>query len=376
VVCPQRLDRGSDGYVKHSIDVLVGEGSDLRVPGERVSDMTRSDLQAAPTPLGAIFGAGRSGTSWLGSLVASHPDVTFRFEPFHRLRSSPSIEELLTLIRAGGLDASALDHIRTELGRAHPDTDKPPFFKKTNDTLVSRGRQRLWPLAKRSSSLHPLYARLHRPLGDSTLIVKEVGLVNVMASLLTASVPVVYLVRHPCAVVSSLLRGQTDNLMPAGRRSTIRSILEDQGGLLQERFGSDVEDLEPAQQEAILWRVDVERALSACTTSDTAHVLIYEALVEDPLGSVEAVLAHFGLAVTREVQKFIEDSTKPASSFSDARRGVLGVNSYFRVYRDSVSAREGWKATMPDDIKRQVLDVVQDSSVWKTVTDAGLWDPS
>ncbi|MDJ0687655.1 MAG: hypothetical protein QNJ41_04015 [Xenococcaceae cyanobacterium MO_188.B32] len=36
--------------------------------------------------MGALFGLGRSGTTWLGAIVASHPEILYRFEPFHRLQ--------------------------------------------------------------------------------------------------------------------------------------------------------------------------------------------------------------------------------------------------------------------------------------------------
>ena len=35
--------------------------------------------------LGAIFGTGHSGTTCLGSIISSHPNIAYRFEPFHRL---------------------------------------------------------------------------------------------------------------------------------------------------------------------------------------------------------------------------------------------------------------------------------------------------
>jgi hypothetical protein len=38
-----------------------------------------------------IFGTGRSGSSWLGSIIDSHPQVAYRFEPFHRLKQNPTI---------------------------------------------------------------------------------------------------------------------------------------------------------------------------------------------------------------------------------------------------------------------------------------------
>lgn len=45
-----------------------------------------------------IWGAPRSGTSWLGHLVAQHPDVEYRFQPIHSYTFRPRLEHNASLV--------------------------------------------------------------------------------------------------------------------------------------------------------------------------------------------------------------------------------------------------------------------------------------
>ena len=61
--------------------------------------------------LAGVFGTSRCGSTWLGSIIASHPEVAYRFEPFHRRKKEAVFLSLRKRIEAGDLD-EGLTHYR------------------------------------------------------------------------------------------------------------------------------------------------------------------------------------------------------------------------------------------------------------------------
>jgi hypothetical protein len=173
-------------------------------------------------PIGALFGMERSGTTWLGAILASHPEIAYRFEPFHRLKDTkPQVRQLLEQIRAGEFGSSDLPQLYQALRPAYASCDKPPFFPKTYRTLLPVGRSLLWNVARKNALVDTLFRTLYSPQGTPLLIFKEVALGNVFRNLLQdTGIPMVYMMRHPCAVVWSIMRGQKVALMPVERRRT------------------------------------------------------------------------------------------------------------------------------------------------------------
>ena len=93
---------------------------------ETIIDDQRHDLK-----MGSIFGTGRSGTTWLGAMVSSHPEIAYRFEPFHRLGATqPAVEEALETIRSNEFSYKDLSSVYQALLPAYPQAEKPPFFPK------------------------------------------------------------------------------------------------------------------------------------------------------------------------------------------------------------------------------------------------------
>ena len=109
--------------------------------------------------LGAIFGAGRSGTTWLGSVVSSHPDVAYRFEPFHRLENRNNhLKEVRQKIESNSVSSQDLFLLYQALLPAAPEMEKQPFFSKTFERRFSKGEQLLWPLARKSKIISDIFA--------------------------------------------------------------------------------------------------------------------------------------------------------------------------------------------------------------------------
>lgn len=331
---------------------------------------------ASAVRLGALFGAGRSGTTWLGAIVSSHPAVAYRFEPFRRLRER-DVGTIAERVESGRGEPADVARLYDALLPADPSCDKPPFFPKV-DGAASRldsARRFLWPVCRRGSLGAAVYSRLFQPRGRPQLVFKEVGRVDLMVQLLAWGVPTVYLLRHPCAVVWSILRGQERNLMPSGRRNALEGILRERRPDLHAEFGERLGELTVAQQEALLWRTDVETCLDAIE-GDGGLVLVYEDLVANTHGCAERVLAHLGLDLPAQTLEFLDRSTGAGDQARRGARGEVGIDPYFSVYRDPARVSQAWRQDMPADAVRDVLSVVRDSSAFALGRETAGWGES
>ena len=71
--------------------------------------------------IAVIMGHSRSGTSWLGSIVNSHPDLIYRYEPFSNLRHFRSdIVKLRQDFQEGRVDETRLRQLYDILIKADP----------------------------------------------------------------------------------------------------------------------------------------------------------------------------------------------------------------------------------------------------------------
>ena len=350
---------------------------------KRPNTASSSSVERAETPsekeslpLGAIFGASRSGTTWLGTLISSHPDVAYRFEPFHRLAHiQPDVGQSFKILQSPQLSSEHRSQIYHSLLPAYPEIEKPPFFPKDYQAPLNWGREVTWPFARKMALVGQIFRKLYTPkMADAqtpTLIFKQVEMVYLIAPLLERlGAPVVYLMRHPCAVVWSRIRGQKDSLMPTGRADGLDKILRESFPELVEKYAGKLKT--NTEKEALLWRLDVEWALSACSNNPKGLPVFYEELVENTLPVVERVFEHFGLSLTQDTVSFIEDSTHTTNDLRQ-KRGEIGINPYFSVFRNSRSVCDKWKEEMPAEDRARVMQIVGDSKAFQMAADRELW---
>ena len=327
-------------------------------------------------PLGALFGASRSGTTWLGTLISSHPKVAYRFEPFHRLaKIQPDVGRSFEILQSPQLSSEDRSQIYHSLLPAYPEIEKPPFFDKDYQATLNWGREFTWPFARKMPLVGQIFQKLYTPKTGNgqtpTLIFKQVEMVYLIAPLLERlGAPVVYLMRHPCAVIWSRIRGQKNALMPTGRADKLDKILRESFPELVEQYAGQLKT--NTEKEALLWRLDVECALSDCSNSPKGLPIFYEELVENTLPVVERVFEHFNLSLTQDTVSFIEDSTQTTNDLWQ-KRGEVGINPYFSVFRDSQAVCDRWKEEMPAEDRARVMKIVSDSKAFQMAAEQGVW---
>lgn len=327
--------------------------------------------------IAVIMGHSRSGTSWLGSIVNSHPDLIYRYEPFSNLRHFRSdIIKLRQDFQEGRVDDKRLRQLYDILIKADPICVKPPFFPKGCRTRLRYGQKMLWPISRavrRPTAV--LYSWLYTPLDEPKLVFKDVNKERLMAALSgVAGVRSVYIIRHPCAVVSSHLLGQQRGLMHPHRENYLDQKMADHDPALFDRYGGKTEQLSKAQRRALLWRIGVEQAVRAAKQhSPSIRLVAYERMCLDPAGVITGIFQHVGLSIAPATLEFLQICSQDQVS-SRARYGAISANNYFSVFRDPRVSMNRWREKMPEETCREVCAIVADSPAYAYGLSHGGWD--
>jgi len=324
--------------------------------------------------IAGIFGTARSGSSWLGSIISSHPQVAYRFEPFHRLKKHHSLlEQASKLLESEQLNDTDLSQVYQILLPAHPKLERPPFF--SNDYSWTLGKAWLRPLALQFKIIGSWFEKLYRARGEVTPLVvfKEVNLERMMINLLQhTSIPIIYLVRHPGGVVASMLRGKNKGIMRLGRESILAKVLVAHDPQLADQWLPKIAQMDDFEQRALFWRIDVEKAISAVRAHPkTAKVVIYEDLCDRPHEVVAQIFQHFGLELPRQTVAFLDRLT---THNLPSRWRELGVNYYYSVLKNPALTKNRWKQELPLETQQRIFKVVQESVAFQFCAAFGKWD--
>lgn len=328
-------------------------------------------LKIYPLPhLCAIFGPGRSGTTWLGSIINSHPDVIYRFEPFGCRKKNSAIKKSRIALTTGNFTHEIHELLYNYLIRADPLTDKPPFFKKTY--FPALGKLWFWRVVRVLPPIRPLYRLMYTPSKRPTLVFKEVGSLTAKTFIENTPIPFVYLVRHPCATVSSLVAGQFAKKTPDGRTTVVESLIMKHDSHLYERIKKRIKTMDPYEKNALIWRTDVERVINTIHQCKRGLVLTYEQLCDDAPKQAYRICEEFGLSFHNNIQCYLDnlyrfDNLKKRKP-SDVR------DAHFTVFRNPNRQRELWKHKLPSDTQKRILNLISDSSAVQYCANIGGWD--
>ena len=325
--------------------------------------------------LSAVVGPGRSGTTWVGSMMDSCPDVAYRFEPFHRMALSDArFRDWFQRLKTGDVDEKDIVGIHALLREAHPAISKAPFFAEKSFHQPSFGREQLWPLAKTVDWFGRLYASAFRPEAGTPIVFKEVTFIKPLQALMKrTSVPIVYVVRHPCATVQSDVRGQIQGTMPSSRQRGLKDILMEHAPALAEEFAEVVAGEDVVKRTALLWRCEVETCFAAVCGSPRGMVITYEQLAADAHTNSRSLFEHFGLEQSEQTRRYIDSLyALPTSRAKGTRRTGWG-HKYFSIYRNPRIQKDAWIKTMSSEDRHKVESVVKDSPVVGFCAPIGAW---
>lgn len=313
----------------------------------RLSD-TAGMAANAESPV-IVFGSGRSGTTWVQDALAEANDYATVFEPLHPDAVPGAARYANRYVRPGTRDPELSAFMRSALEgslapvwtglRTRPDRLRPSLA-----TLSSiEGLRNL-----RASYTKFVRAWLARaPRSGRPKIVKFIR-ANLLADWLVAEFDVrgVVIVRHPCAVLSSVLHRKGNEWEQAAVARLLARYL-DQHELVEDRLRERLPELRRlrrfAEQHTAIWCI--ENADFLRHDSSGLPVVHYERLIAEPDTEWQRVARSLDLAAIPD--RDIRDRPSQQASY--------------KALREASSERylAGWQATLATDQLEQVARVLQ-----------------
>lgn len=273
-----------------------------RLYRENNSDISKSMI---------ITGAGRSGTTWLASIIASQLPCRVMFEPFHSEK----------------VCAFSQFHYFQYM---RPEDSNPALWSYTRKVLTGNIRNP-W-IDREVDCIYPQYR-----------LIKEIraNLFLKWLHLTFPEVPLLFIIRHPCAVVLSRLKAEwaTDSDMEAmlAQPQFVDDFLSDKMDVIQSAKTDE-------EKHAVIWCIQ-HLVPTKQFQPDELQVLFYENLCLQP----EVEIPKIFQAVGQDYQdSVLEHSAKPST--------MTARNSAIMTGEDKVRR---WKEQLSEKQIDQILAVVR-----------------
>ncbi|GAB4118835.1 MAG: hypothetical protein Tsb008_01870 [Rhodothalassiaceae bacterium] len=317
--------------------------------------------ETRPPPLVLIIGSGRSGTSWIGRIFDSLDSVLYLHEPDLVIYDPefpvvPDPDRFETLLPHA-------DALLDRLAAARPlkaVASRPIFRKSWRRPAAHHLRVLLiYGLRLAEEVLGNRVQRIPIPdmidksaRGPQTTVIKSVtGLARLSYfATVRPDMPILHVMRHPCGMVASLLRGIAKGKMP-------RPHVYDRQLALPpaRRRGLDrkaIDRMSDLELSATLWTIMHEWALERCPEGARVLNVRYDDLCADPLHEAQKMLSFCGLPFDSGVEAFIRSGLEAPTG---------GKNAYHSVIRNPAIAANKWREELsPAQIER-IHEIVGDS---------------
>jgi hypothetical protein len=302
-----------------------------------------------------LLGTARSGTTWLGNILNSSPRSVYSHEPLLRY-ADDELRPMLEQIKETGCVSSVeremvLDH----WSRAYFAVRRPPFFTKDYSRWPAKAPWAAWLGVRAAGRGYRLFERLFSPRQGSRydLVAKQGGMAVHGTNFVRALKPdaLVIIVRHPCAVIASVRRGQKLGLM----KNHERGRWLDEHLIIAEEFGygrRELEGMSDAQFEALDWLIENSIYQKLLDEHPNGQLVVYRDLCCDPLSVTTTLFQALGWEVTQQTHGFLDDTTKRRTSRVTSL--FTASHPYFSVYRPAKEAIDAWKR----DLSRQEQDEI------------------
>jgi hypothetical protein len=240
----------------------------------------------------AIFGAPRSGTSWLGQLFNSSPQVAYRFQPLFSFKFKGRLTE-----------SSSKNDIKTFYDDIL-NTDEGFVLQRTNISGATL------PEFAKSEITH--------------LVWKEVRYHYVIENLLVNSdTKIICIVRNPFAVISSWINAPKEfdsawNVLEEWRWANKKNA-----GKREEYNGFE------KWKELVFVFLKIKNAFP-----ERVSIVQYEHLTNDPGSQTNALFSFSGIDWNKQTERFIQEST---SRNSEDPYGVYKIKKNNETWRESLS---------------------------------------
>jgi hypothetical protein len=307
-----------------------------------------------------LVGTARSGTTWLGNILNSSPRSVYSHEPLLRYANDEIRPLLAKVKKTGRLSQNEREVVLDHWSQAYFAVRRPPFFAKQYSAWPAKVPWAAWLTVRATGRGYGWFQYLFSPRDGAPydLVAKQGGVAVHGPNLVQALSPeaLIVIVRHPCAVIASVRRGEKLGLMDRHHRER---WIEDHLPLAEE-FGYGrraVEAMSEAQFQALDWLVENAIYEKLLEQHPNGRLVVYADLCRDPLGVTETLFEALGWDVTRQTRQFLHQTTTKQTNRLTSL--VTASHSYFSVYRPAKETVAAWKQDLNRLEQDEILGVAR-----------------
>lgn len=307
----------------------------------------------------SIMGLPRSGTTWLGKIFDSHPETFYSHEP-----DTASPFEDVPLFLTDELAQPRREELVRQVSalrftRSLRVVGKLPTFPKSYRRLPVRAHD-LGILALKSSARLVGEVPVPRWISGSPedapfwvwKSIESTGRLGAIARAFPDE-RFVFIIRHPCGVTASLLRGDTGTRFSAGPASEDYGFFERLAETPHARSrGLGIDEFRSMSATArVAWRWALlnEKALSGVRDLTNCRIVRYEDLCAEPMDTAKSLLDFCGIPWDVQSERFILQSTGRQES------------GYYSVFKNPMQSAFRWKKELPSPLVDEVMRTVSNT---------------
>ncbi|HMU63896.1 MAG TPA: sulfotransferase [Nitrosomonas sp.] len=302
-----------------------------------------------------ICGMPRSGTTWLGKIFDSHPEILYRHEPdaggklnLLPLFTEAWVEEELKFIKQ--FISELESHTRVN------QVSKFPIFKKIRESDIHFQVRKAYLTALKIASRYfgnfSAYEMLPNQ-SDMTIVWKSIeslGRMPIMAQAvqeLGIEAYFIHIIRHPCGQLNSTLRGQakqvfTGNYNAAEDEPLFKLLASSSQAQLYELTVSQFQQMNAEQRLTWRWALMNDFALRLMENKPNYFKVRYEDICQEPELTTKELFTFCKLGWNEQTAHFLEMSTKQ------------DVSDYYSVIKNPLNSANAWRKKLSE---QQINDI-------------------
>lgn len=311
-----------------------------------------------------LLGAPRSGTTWLGKILDSHPDVLYRHEP-DAVRGTRELPAVCLPEQIPDHQDMARAYLRGLMNVTTLRTaGSPPVFAKSYRSRVLGGvRGTIIDAAHAAAQWRPLRDRARacnvpdlisaRRVGNLHLVLKSIrsrGRVGLIAQALPQA-RIVFVLRDPLGQVAAMLRGtrrgQFSSRIPT--QELLGTAQARKLGLTEAAF----RQLPVLEQLAWNWAILNQKALDELAGLGRVKIVHYNDLCTNPVRTAREVFDFLGLSWHAQTDEFIRACVE-----------YEGKDPAFRLYRNARRSLNRWQGDLPQEDRARIEAVARATPLW------------
>ena len=291
-----------------------------------------------------VTGSHRSGTTWVGRIIAASPSVGYIHEPFH-------------IGHDVGMCGARFPHWFTYISeRNEKDAYEP--MKKTisfryNLTAGLKGARTSRAVGRTLVTYVEFFK--YRMMRARPLLKDPIAILSAEWLATRFDMNVVVLIRHPAAFVCSIKTKGWSHPFSHFREQPF--LIEDHFSPFKEEINSFADRrVDPIDQAALLWKLIHYMILKYRTNHPSWIFIRHEDLSSDPLGGFKALLDKLNVVFSQPVANAIVASTSTTS-----QRGLLSRRGD-SIHRKGTAHLHAWRGQLTTSEIDRVRSVVNDVS--------------